>query len=278
VFDTFTIGVGDLVHEFLLPAMGSFALQLLRQTCKRASNMLPVPPRVKVKARYPSYANEGRYQLRTRYADELTLYEIFRQGHDWDILDHLNYYAASPIRSSTFKVSKPSLSVVVRQCNAEGFYLLMQHLNVSSLCLANQGLRDHHVSFLAEVFDERFSNLTLNLEGNEISDEGCQHIERLLQSSVLLELNIGRNRFSDLGASLVAKGLYQNRSLKVMKMNGLCLTDECVGPLSHALRNHPVLQELVMSDTQVGSGGLLMLAKACQRRFDDECFLDSIDC
>ena len=103
------------------------------------------------------------------------------------------------------------------------------------------------------------THLHINLEGNEIHEEGASHIAEVLNStSVVNILRLNDNPIGDKGLQTIFDALQRNKTLKHLFVTSCNVTNTGVASLADA---NGTLEKLVISKNQIGEEGASHIAR-----------------
>lgn len=120
------------------------------------------------------------------------------------------YWVCRCLELEVTKAEPPSASDSTSVAGFDEFLsTLRNNKDVRSFELSGCKLGDENIGKVVETLVLRERDLySLELPGNEITDEGIQHVVAFLQkSNALRSLNLGRNRISDAGVSILVNAL-----------------------------------------------------------------------
>ena len=118
---------------------------------------------------------------------------------------------------------------------------------------------------LIKVFNNDPSLTTLDLNDNEIGDDGAQALAIALENNTsITEFNLEYNQIGDEGAQALATALQKNNSLTVLNLGYNEIVDEGAQALATVLRNNISIMELNLGSNEIGDASAQALAIALQ--------------
>ncbi|XP_076153133.1 uncharacterized protein LOC143136317 isoform X2 [Alosa pseudoharengus] len=129
-------------------------------------------------------------------------------------------------------------------------------------------LDDSGVQFLSKGLSSPHCKLqTLRLFDCKLTDQLCRTVASVLQSpNSLLHLNFSNNDLGDFGVHLLSKGLIRSNSiLQILRLAGCKLTDKSCEIVASVLQSTNSLQQLDLSDNDLGDSGVQLLSKGLSR-------------
>ncbi|MCG8620909.1 MAG: hypothetical protein MJE68_02755, partial [Proteobacteria bacterium] len=106
------------------------------------------------------------------------------------------------------------------------------------------------------------THLNLQLEMNEIHEEGASHIAELLNSTSIVSLLwLNGNPIGDKGLQIIFDTLKQNKRLKMLSVPDCGMTDTGVASLADALHTNNTLETLNIRFNQISEEGASHIAK-----------------
>jgi len=138
---------------------------------------------------------------------------------------------------------------------------------VKTLDLTGNNISDDGMLLLA-TFTKEQGLKHLTLSNNFISPRGAKVIEDILfsSSSSLTYLNLYDNFIMDVGVSEISNALFNNDSLTFLGLSMNSITDEGIRDLALALQNNEVLQKLHLHNNKIGTDGASALVNALMLR------------
>ena len=108
------------------------------------------------------------------------------------------------------------------------------------------------------------THLIMYLNDNEINEEGASHIaEMLSKTRMVRNLSLKNNPgISDVGTTLIAKGVKQNSVLKSLSLSKCGITSKGVKNLAVAIAEHPSLKTLLIHNNGLGDEGVTYIAES----------------
>ena len=149
-------------------------------------------------------------------------------------------------------LSDTSLTPV--DCLAIGYFLSSLTLNkvfrvkLNSCSLGDAGTKSlmHSISRHIGPHSTVNTHLYMELERNEIHEEGASHIAEVLNNtSIVSALSLGDNPIGDRGLQTIFNNLKQNNTLKVLNISYCDMTDAGVTSLAEAMDINTTLERLV---------------------------------
>ncbi|XP_076135084.1 NACHT, LRR and PYD domains-containing protein 12-like [Alosa pseudoharengus] len=131
------------------------------------------------------------------------------------------------------------------------------------LDLSNNDLKDaQHQLLSAGMHNPNCKLQTLRLTGCNLSDDTCEIVASVLQSSnSLIELDLSNNILRDSGVQSLSAGLYShNCKLQTLRLPGCNLTDKSCGIVASVLQSPNSLIELDLSNNDLGDSGVQLLS------------------
>jgi Ran GTPase-activating protein (RanGAP) involved in mRNA processing and transport len=125
------------------------------------------------------------------------------------------------------------------------------------------GFRDLGVADAYELAQALEVNCTLkklNLNGNNIQDEGLIAVLEALKGKDLMELNLAGNSIGDKGCTAVVEYLKTNRYLKSLCLLGNSITDKGAMELATVLSKDIFLESLYLYMNLIGDSGAIAIA------------------
>ncbi|KAL4236911.1 Leucine Rich repeat [Mactra antiquata] len=99
---------------------------------------------------------------------------------------------------------------------------------------------------IALVINSRVTSL--NLQGNDIGQEGINYLQKLLcETHTITDLNISDNKLGSYGARAIHKILMENRSLHKLELSGEEFSNADAELLTKVLQDHPELEYIDLS-------------------------------
>ncbi|KAA0710844.1 NACHT, LRR and PYD domains-containing protein 12 [Triplophysa tibetana] len=158
--------------------------------------------------------------------------------------------------------------------------------SLSSVLQSSNSLRELDLSFnnlrnsvklISDALKSSYCQLnTLKLKGCDLTDECCESLASVLQSSnSLRELDLSFNDLKDSGVKLISDGLKSSHcQLEILRLSFCKVTDEGCGHLASALRSNPShLRELDLNNNRPGPLGVQLLS---ERLHDPNCTLNKL--
>lgn len=155
----------------------------------------------------------------------------------------------------------------------KGYLLSIEHCSTDELKLPGnltkainepdaRRLDDNDVNVLCDLLTSGSVDCRiLELQYNNITDIGANHLKCLLQQSCYLEdLNLAFNSIGTTGAGVIAAGLLENTSLKSLSMCGNKTGDIGGLAFSNLLQESIYLQKLNIGNTDVGLTAIIAIA------------------
>jgi len=144
------------------------------------------------------------------------------------------------------------LEQLIAQCSFKG-----------TVVLSEQELTDNDIPIVIQraIIDKQCSHLSLN--SNMITDEGIQHLTKVLQSNTSLAvLGLTGNRITDTGARWIAEALHTNTRLVFLGLTHNQITLKGTQFLAQALRANSSLEDLWIGANLIGDIGAQYIAQA----------------
>ncbi|XP_076137455.1 NACHT, LRR and PYD domains-containing protein 3-like isoform X2 [Alosa pseudoharengus] len=132
------------------------------------------------------------------------------------------------------------------------------------LDLSENDLGDSGVILLSEGLSSPHCKLqTLRLADCKITHNSCEIVASVLQSTnCLIELDLGENDLGDSGVILLSKGLSNPHcKLQTLRLADCKLTDKSCEIVASVLQSPNSLQQLDLSDNDLGDSGVQLLSK-----------------
>ncbi|XP_062387963.1 NACHT, LRR and PYD domains-containing protein 12-like [Sardina pilchardus] len=132
------------------------------------------------------------------------------------------------------------------------------------LDLRHNDLQDSGVQLLSKGLSSPHCKLqTLKLADCKLKDKLCEIVASVLQSpNSLLQLNFSNNDLGDSGVQLLSKGLSSSNSmLQILRLADCKLTDTSCEIVGSVLQSPNTLQQLDLSDNDLGDSGVQLLCK-----------------
>ena len=108
--------------------------------------------------------------------------------------------------------------------------------------------------------------LDMELERNEIHEEGASHIAEVLNNtSIVSGLRLYGNPIGDKGLQIIFNSLTQNNTLKVLDVSDCGMTDAGVPSLAEAMNLNTTLEELYINGNAITDNGLTCLVEVLSR-------------
>eukprot|EP00285_Hemiselmis_virescens_P016653 CAMPEP_0173401924 /NCGR_PEP_ID=MMETSP1356-20130122/52477_1 /TAXON_ID=77927 ORGANISM="Hemiselmis virescens, Strain PCC157" /NCGR_SAMPLE_ID=MMETSP1356 /ASSEMBLY_ACC=CAM_ASM_000847 /LENGTH=357 /DNA_ID=CAMNT_0014362177 /DNA_START=45 /DNA_END=1118 /DNA_ORIENTATION=+ len=189
-----------------------------------------------------------------------------------------------------YTMSSESESVVFsgKALRDEGTMIVADAIDVftslKTLKLSDNAIRRRGIEHLAKHLSSSTTLEHLDLQGNNVGDEGCASVAAIMMGSsvscvhldanqvtdagvgvlcsalsdercTLTALHLGQNKIGEKGARTLCASLSQNTSLQFLSLAGNRLGDYGVTSLAHALRLNNTLTELNLCDNDVRQAG-----------------------
>ncbi|XP_048104264.1 NACHT, LRR and PYD domains-containing protein 12-like isoform X2 [Alosa alosa] len=170
-------------------------------------------------------------------------------------LEHTNCRLET-LRLTDCKLSEKSCGIVAT--------VLQSPNSLIELDLSHNDLRDSGVHLLSKGLSSSHCKLqTLRLADCKLTDKLCEIVASVLQSpNSLLQLNFSNNDPGDSGVQLLSKGLSSsNNILQILRLADCKLTDKSCEMVASVLQSPNSLQELDLSDNDLGDSGAQLLSK-----------------
>jgi len=145
---------------------------------------------------------------------------------------------------------------------------LAQNLGLMSLNLQNNDLGDEGVIYIAQALQQQSPSLLqdLNLCSNSIGDAGCKELGNwLIESGSAKELHLKNNRIGADGAKCIGEGMGKNRSLKVLNISQNDLQDDGAVAIAEGILQGSPLKDLDMGTNSIGNQGANRLGEALSK-------------
>ncbi|XP_062393576.1 NACHT, LRR and PYD domains-containing protein 12-like isoform X2 [Sardina pilchardus] len=179
---------------------------------------------------------------------------------------HLSKGLSSPLcnlqtlRLAVCKLSEKSCGIVAT--------VLQSPNSLIGLDLSHNDLRDSGVQLLSKGLSSPHCKLqTLRLADCKLTDKLCEIAASILQSpNSLLQLNFSNNDLGDSGVQLLSKGLSSSNSiLQILRLADCKLTEKSCEIVASVLQSPNTLQQLDLSDNDLGDSGTQLLCKGLSR-------------
>ena len=154
-------------------------------------------------------------------------------------------------------------SVTLTTSNNEVFTL-----NLNSCSLGDAGTKNLMRSISRHIDPHSTVNthLDMELERNDIHEEGASHIAEVLNNiSIVSGLRLYGNPIGDKGLQTIFNSIKQNNTLKVLSVSHCDMTDAGVPSLAEAMNINTTLEMLTISDNPIGDEGLQTIF-ICQKQ------------
>eukprot|EP00455_Lapot_gusevi_P003253 TRINITY_DN11333_c0_g1_i6.p1 TRINITY_DN11333_c0_g1~~TRINITY_DN11333_c0_g1_i6.p1 ORF type:complete len:717 (-),score=106.78 TRINITY_DN11333_c0_g1_i6:52-2202(-) len=140
--------------------------------------------------------------------------------------------------------------------------LASPHQQLSTLRLQNNSIGRGVLEFSLALRDNR-TLLILDLEGNDIGDEGIEVIaDSLLYNRTLTQLNVASNRIEVAGGQALAYALSQNNVLSVLDLSQNPIKNLSAIAFAEALVSNQSLSSLDLCSCKIADDGAIALASA----------------
>ena len=159
-------------------------------------------------------------------------------------------------------------------CMSVGYFLafVLRNSRELKLDLSSCNIDDHSIGLMMGELSKHaeacpagaLHGVTeLNINGNEIGDNGIVHIATALQTNTTItELNISRCRLSGKGVKSLARAIAVNRSLQELNISGNKIGDNGIAHIAAALHTNITMICLVISHCNMSDEGAESLARA----------------
>lgn len=145
----------------------------------------------------------------------------------------------------------------------EGSYCYKKAYNDSSVLLLCEALRQNTVL------------TNLDLQGNNITDVGAQHLADLVGfNQTLTSLNLNNNKIGDQGFLRLAKALYKNESIGMVSTEGNAIHPDTRRKINHA--THNVLGSEQQKYDKLVAASQLMDENEMQKKIEDQILVDAL--
>ena len=176
---------------------------------------------------------------------------------------HLSGTSLTPVDSIAIGYFLSSVSVTTSNAKKFNVYL-------DSCSLGDAGTKSLMQSICSSIDPHSTVNTHFNimqLERNEIHEEGASHIAELLNStSIVSELWLNDNLIGDKGLQTIFDALKQNKSLKYLNVSDCGMTDTGVASLADALHTNNTLESLHINHNEaITDNGLTCLVEAVSK-------------
>ncbi|XP_062393572.1 NACHT, LRR and PYD domains-containing protein 12-like [Sardina pilchardus] len=164
------------------------------------------------------------------------------------------------LRLAVCKLSEKSCGIVAT--------VLQSPNSLIGLDLSHNDLRDSGVQLLSKGLSSPHCKLqTLRLADCKLTDKLWEIAASILQSpNSLLQLNFSNNDLGDSGVQLLSKGLSSSNSiLQILRLADCKLTDKSCEIVASVLQSPNTLQQLDLSDNDLGDSGAQHLCKGLSR-------------
>ncbi|XP_041960850.1 NACHT, LRR and PYD domains-containing protein 12-like isoform X26 [Alosa sapidissima] len=142
--------------------------------------------------------------------------------------------------------------------------LQSEHSLLKELDLSSNPLMDSGVRLLSVGLKHTNCKMeTLSLADCKITHNSCEIVVSVLQSTnALIKLDLGENDLGDSGVKLLSKGLSSpDCKLQTLRLADCKLTDKSYEMVASVLQSPNSLQELDLSDNDLGDSGAQLLSK-----------------
>lgn len=125
---------------------------------------------------------------------------------------------------------------------------LEKNATLKELLLWRNQITDMGIKHLAEALIHNTTLTLLDLQTNRITDAGIKHLDKMFkQNQALTNLYISENRITNVGAVSLINALCCNHGLKILRIDNLDTSDECVKAIENMFRNNYTLIQLWLS-------------------------------
>ncbi|XP_041959913.1 NACHT, LRR and PYD domains-containing protein 12-like isoform X4 [Alosa sapidissima] len=150
-----------------------------------------------------------------------------------------------------------------RSCGIVATFLQSPN-SLKELDLSHNDLQNSGVQLLSKGLSSPHCKLqTLRLADCKLTEKMCETVTSVLQSpNSLLQLDVSDSDLGDSGVHLLSKGLSSSNSiLQILRLAGCKLTDTSCEVVASVLQSPNSLQQLDLSDNDLGDSGVQLLSK-----------------
>ncbi|XP_041959919.1 NACHT, LRR and PYD domains-containing protein 12-like isoform X10 [Alosa sapidissima] len=150
-----------------------------------------------------------------------------------------------------------------RSCGIVATFLQSPN-SLKELDLSHNDLQNSGVQLLSKGLSSPHCKLqTLRLADCKLTEKMCETVTSVLQSpNSLLQLDVSDSDLGDSGVQLLSKGLSSSNSiLQILRLAGCKLTDTSCEVVASVLQSPNSLQQLDLSDNDLGDSGVQLLSK-----------------
>ncbi|KIE05780.1 hypothetical protein NF27_CX00010 [Candidatus Jidaibacter acanthamoeba] len=153
--------------------------------------------------------------------------------------------------------------------------MLESNKSIASINLANCKIGVEGLKALIDVLKDNNKVITsLDLEGNNITDEGIKLLsEILINNESITHVNLSNNKIGEKGAEYLANVLTKNHTIISINLRGNQLKDQGIKTLCTGLSNNQSIYIFDISKNQIGGSGANHIGKL----LDGNCRFTSIN-
>ena len=137
---------------------------------------------------------------------------------------------------------------------------LHHNTTLKELYLDNLGLHAEHMQFLGQALSNNSTLSVLDISGNIIGPDGCQHLADVRNTSLSV-LIMNDNDIGVYGVDYICELLHHNKSIRSIDLGSNLIKDDGVNKLVKCLKSNTILQQLYLRDNDITSIGAGYLTK-----------------
>jgi Leucine-rich repeat (LRR) protein len=142
--------------------------------------------------------------------------------------------------------------------------LLSQLQNVESLLLGGNALGPEGAKMVAEMIKNKPSLKHLDIRFNEIRDEGMIDIACAISHTSIKYLYVEGNEITNGGCEALAKALLENTTIEELYLGANSIGPEGAASFAQVITSNKTLRKLYVDGNQLGPQGAIVLAEALE--------------